>query len=81
MNNIEKVLEFIKPYLEQDGIYLGKKIEMCDYTSSFGTRTITVSVDIASSFEKNESAKIKNYLRKNGFVNCGAGDFEYVIKS
>jgi len=82
MNNIEKVLAFIKPYTEQDGIYLEKKIEMSDCTSPFtGTRTITIAVDIASSFEKNESLKIKNYLRKNGFVNCGVGEFEYVIKS
>jgi hypothetical protein len=76
MATIETILNYIKPYTEQKGIFLEKKIELCDRNVCDGVRMITICLDIASSFEKNESLRIKNFLRKQGFTNCGVSCFE-----
>jgi len=75
MADIVKVLAFVKPYTKRKGIYLEKKIVVWD-TIINNQRTVIIDVDIASSFQPNECVKIKNYLRKQGFINCGSGCFQ-----
>jgi len=66
----EQVKKYLEPYTKMEGVYLEFKVEISE-----SLRSIIVEVDIASSFENNDGARIKNFLRNNNFISLGNGAF------
>ena len=75
LHSDEVIKQRFEPYTKLDGVYLDKKVMICNFLNR-----LIIEFDLESSFEANEAHRLKSYLRNNNFTSDGDGTYSRQIK-